>query len=161
MENWHESKWNVPLRSYEKIKDAIALSDIRHYTVRQSIAYIEQQTGIKIKIHTLYMMRSRLKAETEKRFKELVRFRYDHQHEIMKSLEEKENLISKAWHRFEEATTTKDRIRCIKVIDQIQNSKYNIIKDMPDTVVGTVKTNDAILSQLDRDRQSKDSSSVF
>jgi hypothetical protein len=107
------------------------------------------------------MIRSRLKAETEKRFKELVRSRYDYQHEIMKSLEEKENLISKAWHRFEEATTTKDRIRCIKVIDQIQNSKYNIIKDMPGTVGGTVKTNDDILSQLDRDRQSKDLSSVF
>jgi hypothetical protein len=56
------------------------------------------------------MIRSRLKAETEKRFKELVRFRYDYQHEIMKSLEEKENLISKAWHRFEEATTTRDDI---------------------------------------------------
>jgi hypothetical protein len=68
------------------------------------------------------MIRSRLKAETEKRFKELVRFRYDYQHEIMKSLEEKENLISKVWHRFEEATTTRDDI----------------------------------LSQLDRDRQSKD-----
>jgi hypothetical protein len=56
------------------------------------------------------MIRSRLKAETEKRFKELVRLRYDYQHEIMKSLEEKENLISKVWHRFEEATTTRDDI---------------------------------------------------
>lgn len=44
MENWHESKWNVPLRSYEKIKDAIALSDIRHCAPQLLIYQISKST---------------------------------------------------------------------------------------------------------------------
>ena len=88
-------------KEYREIKDCIAISDVRNYSVRESMAYIEQQTGIKLRYLTLIKVRSRLKKETEVRFKELVRSRYDYQHEIMKSLQEKENLISKSWKIFD------------------------------------------------------------
>ena len=78
-------------KEYREIKDCIAISDVRNYSVKESMAYIEQQTGIRVRYETLLKIRSRLKKETEGRFKELVRSRYDYQHEIMKSLQEKEN----------------------------------------------------------------------
>jgi hypothetical protein len=124
-------------KEYREIKDCIAISDVRNYSIKESIAYIEQQTGIKLRYQTLLKTRSRLKKETEVRFKELVRSRYDYQHEIMKSLQEKENLISKSWQIFETAKNKKEQILCLRVINEIQNDKYQILKEMPDTIVST------------------------
>jgi hypothetical protein len=130
-------------KEYREIKDCIAISDVRNYSIKESMAYIEQQTGIKIRYETLLKTRSRLKKETEVRFKELVRSRYDYQHEIMKSLQEKENLISKSWKIFETAKSKKEQILCLRVINEIQNDKYKIIKEMPDTVASTGPSQEA------------------
>jgi hypothetical protein len=130
-------------KEYREIKDCIAISDVRNYSIKESIAYIEQQTGIKIRYQTLLKIRSRLKKETEVRFKELVRSRYDYQHEIMKSLQEKENLISKSWEIFETAESGKEQILCLRVINEIQNDKYRIIKEMPDTIVASGASQEA------------------
>ncbi|HYY51001.1 MAG TPA: hypothetical protein VE643_09020 [Nitrososphaeraceae archaeon] len=130
-------------KEYREIKDCIAISDVRNYSVKESMAYIEQQTGIKVKYETLLKIRIRLKKETEIRFKKLVRSRYDYQHEIMKSLQEKENLISKSWEIFETVASRKEQILCLKVINEIQNDKYRIIKEMPDTVVSSGASEEA------------------
>jgi len=130
-------------KEYREIKDCIAISDVRNYSIKESIAYIEQQTGIKIRYQTLLKIRSRLKKETEVRFKELVRSRYDYQHEIMKSLQEKENLISKSWEIFETTESKKEQILCLRVINEIQNDKYRIIKVMPDTIVASGASQEA------------------
>jgi hypothetical protein len=151
-------------KEYREIKDCIAISDVRNYSIKESIAHIEQQTGIKLRYLTLLKIRSRLKKETEVRFKELVRSRYDYQHEIMKSLQEKENLISKSWEIFETAKNKKEQILCLRVINEIQNDKYRIIKEMPDTIVATGASQEAedyddfINSTRTTGEESKDSS---
>jgi hypothetical protein len=61
----------------------------------------------------------------------------------MKSLQEKENLISKSWEIFETAESGKEQILCLRVINEIQNDKYKIIKEMPDTVVSTGASQEA------------------
>src|ERR1051325_1984060 len=130
-------------KEYREIKDCIAISDVRNYSIKESMAYIEQQTGIKLRYLTLLKIRSRLKKESEVRFKELVRSRYDYQHEIMKSLQEKENLISKSWEIFETRESKKEQILCLRMINEIQSDKYRIIKVMPDTIVDTGASQEA------------------
>ena len=151
-------------KEYREIKDCIAISDVRNYSVKESMAYIEQQTGIKVRYQTLLKIRSRLKKETELRFKQLVKSRYDYQHEIMKSLQEKENLISKSWKIFETAESGKEQILRLRVINEIQNDKYQILKEMPDTIVSTGDSQEAedyydfINSTRTTGEESKDSS---
>ena len=74
----------------------------------------------------------------------------------------------KTWYqnhgKYSTAKNKKEQILCLRVINEIQNDKYKIIKEMPDTVVSTGASQEAedyydfINSTRTTEEESKDSS---
>lgn len=122
---------------YEKIKDALAIAEMRHYTFKETVDYISTEVGIPMKYDTVAHMKPRLKQKMGERFSLLLKDRNEYQYELTKTLEQKENLINSTWDLFTRADTQYIQLHCIKTINEIQNDKWKILHDLTDIVKKT------------------------